>query len=205
VIDVHGGEQGPDLAQWVPAAAVLDLAETAPGDLADLLQSHPSALLCDATGMTGQARSDAIAMVLTLVGEQRARTGRPHWLIIDGVEAVLHDPGIAPHALDLTKRGHCVILRGPTDVPSSLAATIDITLAGRLPTARGCPSDHAPGRLPDQSAVSLWCACSSIWAPGPVVERLAVALFQDDRAEFGVPTQDPQPSPSPTAALPAAT
>lgn len=67
--------------------------------------------------------------MLSLVQAERRRTGRPHWLTIDGAELVPSEPQIAPHALDLSYRGHCLIMRRPDAIPASLASSIDITVS----------------------------------------------------------------------------
>jgi hypothetical protein len=72
-----------------------------------------------------------VGMALSAVAAQRARTGRPRWLMIDDAETVLSDPDIPPHALDLSQRGYCLILRSSERLPDSLAATIYVILAGR--------------------------------------------------------------------------
>ena len=94
----------------------------------------------DLSGSGGARGSATIAAVLTQVRKYRARTGRPHWLVIDGAERLLHDPDIPPEALDLSERGHCLVLRDHAQVPVTIAAGADVVLA----CASGCPLSSHP-------------------------------------------------------------
>jgi hypothetical protein len=76
-------------------------------------------------------RSAAIVLTLTAIRVQRARTGRPHWLVIDDAESVVFDPAIPPHAMDLTESGHCLILRAGGELPGSLTGSIDVVVDER--------------------------------------------------------------------------
>jgi hypothetical protein len=51
--------------------------------------------------------------------------------MIDDAETVLRDPDIPPHALDLSQRGYCLILRSSEKLSDSVAATIEVVLPGR--------------------------------------------------------------------------
>jgi hypothetical protein len=131
VIDVAGGHD-PDLEHWLPPGARTDVSVLRGDDLTDLLHAHPACLVLDCSRLAGRARSEAITAALSVVGAERARTGRPHWLIIDGAEQVLRDPDIPPHALDLATPGHCMILRTAADLPAAIAGSLDVTIARRL-------------------------------------------------------------------------
>jgi len=74
------------------------------------------------------SRSTTVGMALTVVAAHRARTGRPHWLMIDDAESVLLDPDIPSYALDLSAPGYCLVMRSLDGVPHALAASIDVVL-----------------------------------------------------------------------------
>jgi hypothetical protein len=110
-------------------------------------------LIVDLSGPPTAGRSATITRVLSAVRDHRARTGRPHWLLIDGAERLLHDPDIPPEALDLAERGHCLVLRDHGDVSAGIAAGADVA----VPCGPGCPvpSRSAPSRsVPPRPIVS---------------------------------------------------
>ena len=92
-------------------------------------------LIVDLSGAASPARSAAVGTVLSQLRDHRARTGRPHWLLIDGAERVLRDPDIPPEALDLSQRGHCLVLRDHTGLATAIGGLADAA----LPCAPSCP------------------------------------------------------------------
>jgi hypothetical protein len=100
----------------------------------------PRPLIVDLSGRVWVDRSATITTVLSAVRDHRSRTGRPHWLLIDGAERVLRDPNIPPEALDLAERGHCLVVRDHARVPATIADRADVV----VPCSPGCPLAPQP-------------------------------------------------------------
>jgi hypothetical protein len=99
-------------------------------ELLALLRSRFTVSVLGLSYVPAAFRGAALGMALCAVAGHRARTGRPDWLMIDDADAVLSDPDIPPHALDLAGRGCCLVMRSSLGLPDSLAASIDVVIAG---------------------------------------------------------------------------
>ncbi len=139
LIDPLGRHRRGTSAPYLPGAAVARLGGTGePEALREritdevtglLVADHPL-LLLDLSGEPPRRRSLVASAALLAVQEFRARTGRPHWLVIDDAEVVLGDADLPPEALRLSERGHCLILRSQPRPPASLARGVDLVLPG---------------------------------------------------------------------------
>jgi hypothetical protein len=112
-------------------------------DIRAALGASRRPLIVDLSGAPSAGRSATVASVLSAVRDHRARTGRPHWLLIDGAERLLHDADIPPDALDLTERGHCLVLRDHGAVSETIAEGPQVTDVA-LPCGPGCPVRPRP-------------------------------------------------------------
>jgi hypothetical protein len=106
----------------------IDLTGVYAEELRALLRARYTVSVLGFSHVPVDSRSTAVGMALSAVAAHRARTGRPHWLMIDDAETVLNDPDIPPHALDLSEGGHCLVMRSLDRMPDSLAASIDVVL-----------------------------------------------------------------------------
>jgi hypothetical protein len=128
VIDLDGRYSELDL----PAPGrIVDVADLSADELCEVVRARRRVSVLGFSHVTAESRSNAVGMALAAVTAQRAKTGRPRWLMIDDAETVLSDPDIPPHALDLSQRGYCLILRSSERLPNSLAATIYVVLPDR--------------------------------------------------------------------------
>jgi hypothetical protein len=126
VIDIDGRYAQIDLS--MPGSRQVEVADVVAEELRTRLWTRYPVSVLGFSHVPADSRSMAVGMALSTVAAHRARTGRPHWLMIDDAETVLHDPDIPPHALDLSERGHCLVMRSLDTVPDSLAASIDMVL-----------------------------------------------------------------------------
>ena len=124
VFDIDGRYSELDLP--APPGRIVDVADSSTDELCEVLRACHRVSVLGFSKVTAASRSAVLGMALSAATAQRARTGRPRWLMIDDAETVLSDPDIPPHALDLSQRGYCLILRSSERLPPSLAATIDV-------------------------------------------------------------------------------
>lgn len=114
--------------------------ENWPARLRSALDTHLGLITLTVSDVAGPARTETLTAALMRVQHQRQATGRPHWLVIDSAESVLHDAGLAPHALDLNTRGHCLVQRRHTTSPPWL---------GVMDTVQPCsPTCPVPPKRP---------------------------------------------------------
>lgn len=91
-------------------------------------------------GLLGDERSRALSVALAAVRAGRARTGRPHWLVIDSAEPVFTDPSLPPYALDLGDAGHCLVLREHGAVGAVPTGAVDVVVR----CGSSCPLPPTP-------------------------------------------------------------
>jgi len=124
VIDVEGRYAQIDLL--APGGRYVDVAQVSMDQLRVLRTHQRGVSVLDFSHVPAAVRSRALGRALSVVAAQRARTGHPQWMMIDDGEAVLGDPDIPPHVLDLSQRGHCLVLRSTDGLPDALATSIDV-------------------------------------------------------------------------------
>jgi hypothetical protein len=126
IIDIDGRYARIDLP--APDGRHVDVAHVSMDQLREVLRGRSGVSVLDFSHVPAAVGSTTLARVLSVVAVHRTRTGHPHWLMIDGAETVLSDPGIPPQVLDLSRRGHCLVMRSTEGLPDSLAASIDIVV-----------------------------------------------------------------------------
>jgi hypothetical protein len=126
VIDIDGRYARADL----PAGRGrhVDIALMSMHQLRETLRGPHGLCVLDFSHVSAADRSTTLGKVLSVVAAHREQVDHPHWLLIDDAETVLSDPGIPPHVLDLSQRGHCLVMRSTQGLPDGLAASIDIVV-----------------------------------------------------------------------------
>jgi hypothetical protein len=153
VVDIDGRYAQLDLS--TQDGRTIDVADMYEEELRALLHARYRVSVLDFSHVPAASRSTTVGMALSVVAAHRARTGRPHWLIIDDAETVLNDPDIPPYALDLSEGGYCMVIRSPDGLPGSLAASVGFDIArsepsdddsALTPPAAGGRARHSSGR-----------------------------------------------------------
>jgi hypothetical protein len=133
VIDIDG--RYAKISPPDPGSRYIDVADASGDELYEVLQGRRGVSVLDFSNVPTGVRTMALGTVLSVVAAHRARTGHPHWMMIDDAETVLLDPGIPPHVLDLSRRGHCLVTRSAEGLPDSLTATIDLIVGDTGPVS----------------------------------------------------------------------
>jgi hypothetical protein len=127
VIDIDGRYPWTDLIAH--GGRYADAAHMSADQLREMLQARRGVSVLDFSHIPAAVRSTALSRALSVIAVHRARTGQPHWIMIDAAETVLSDPDIPPHVLDLSQRGHCLVMRSTRGLPAALTASIDIVVS----------------------------------------------------------------------------
>ncbi len=137
VVDPFGRYWGGGAEEGLPRATRIGYGGSSGGQefeddvgqrVSGLLDAAERIVILDMSALKARDRSLAVTETLLAVQRERARVGRPHWLVIDDAEVVLSDPDLPPEALRLSARGHCLILRAHERPPASLAGVVDVVL-----------------------------------------------------------------------------
>lgn len=137
VIDPEGDYETLDFANHIgnPTQAPL------PGDLTDALKDPGRSIVVNLLGVPLNDRPTFFAELLPLILQEKARTGRPHWLVIDETHHLLpHGPSSVALAPLLPDRGILLITVHPGAVEPMTMANV-----GTLLMIGGQPADTLAG------------------------------------------------------------
>jgi len=132
VVDLEGRYAPIDLP--APGGRYIDVAHVSADQLREVLRARHGVAVLDFSHIPAALRGTALTRVLSVVAKRRARTGHPHWMMIDDAETVLSDPDIPPHVLDLSQPGHCLVMRSTHGLPDALTASIDLVVGSDGPS-----------------------------------------------------------------------
>jgi HAD superfamily hydrolase (TIGR01484 family) len=172
IIDPEGDYASFDLAVALGSRAREPLVEEVLDVLRDPLRNVAANLL----GVALTQRPECFARLFSALAELRARTGRPHWLVVDEAHHLL--PATWQHASGagaLWRHGTIYVTVHPGSVAPSILETIDMLLAvGDRPidnvielcqaANRAPPLLHVPDRLPP--------GCALYWQVGSTDARV---------------------------------
>ena len=97
-----------------------------PERLPTLLSHRFGSVILDLTMLPGRARREYVADASRVVAEHRARTGLPHWIVIDEAHQLAGPSGPARVLLERGDTGHCLVTFHPLDVCAHAASFIDV-------------------------------------------------------------------------------
>lgn len=152
-------------------------------DLAQIFEQSGTSVVVDLSLLSARERRDWTARTIRFLETRRARSGVPHWLIVDEAHAAL---GAAEptSAFDERRRGHCLVTHRPADLAAFVGRHADYLLlvAGREGIDPACVEALSaaavlpPGALAaDRHDMGLGEALLVRLAPTPTVERLRFA------------------------------
>lgn len=106
-------------------------------DVMSRLGSSATSLVVNLLGVPLEERPDFFSQLFPRLQALRARTGRPHWLVIDEVHHLLPESwGFAPSTLPQRLGETVLITHQPREVTPAILATVDIVVAvGTAPEA----------------------------------------------------------------------
>ncbi len=99
-----------------------------PERLPTLLSHRFGSVILDLTMLPGRARREYVADASRVVAEHRARTGLPHWIVIDEAHQLAGPSGPARVLLERGDTGHCLVTFHPLDVCAHAASFIDVLI-----------------------------------------------------------------------------
>ena len=118
-------------------------------DLVRLLSHRFASVVVDLSGAAGEERAEYLRVVLTAVEEERARTGLPHWVIIDEAHGPLGREGTAGAILQPAIMGYCLVTHRPADLCIEALLGVDVLIA-------------LPGSQDAEGMVSLVAAAAAV-------------------------------------------
>ncbi|HEX2689226.1 MAG TPA: HAD hydrolase family protein [Kofleriaceae bacterium] len=156
IIDPEGDYASLDLAVALGGLAREPLVE----EVIDVLRDPLRNVVANLLGVALAQRPECFFRIFSALAELRARTGRPHWLVVDEAHHML--PATWEHASEagaLWPHGSIYVTVHPGSVAPSILGTIDTLLAvGERPidtvielcqaANRAPPIIHVPDRLP---------------------------------------------------------
>ena len=160
-------------------------------DVMDRLEKAEANVVINLLGVTFEERPEFFSQLYPRLQALRARTGRPHWLVIDEVHHLLPELwGGAPSTLPQRLGETILITHQPREVTPSILVTVDTVVAvGPVPESTLAefasvlnlsPPEIAPGSKPpekDANEVVIWqrtagrAPCRAVVLP-PRAERL---------------------------------
>jgi hydroxymethylpyrimidine pyrophosphatase-like HAD family hydrolase len=171
-----------DFQRIVSATAIGD-AERAPTvrEIIQLLETPTQSIAVNLLGVGLEHRPEFFAQVLTALLELRARTGRPHWLLIDEAHHLLpQDRTDAELPLPEALQGVLMITVHPEHVSPAILSSVDVAVAiGKTPnqTLGGFAATRqipAPAVPPDDLPTGEGLAWRPASGEGPVRFRSVV-------------------------------
>jgi len=120
---------------------VIEASETQAGDsLLGLLGHQSVSVVLDLSRLSRSAAISYLATIAPGVESLRARSGLPHWVVIDEAHGVLSDDTTLASVFRPNSGGYCYVTYHPEMLCAAAKTTVDITL-----TALGPPSDAGVG------------------------------------------------------------
>jgi HAD superfamily hydrolase (TIGR01484 family) len=123
-------------------------------DVMDRLATPEANVVVNLLGVPLEERPDFFSQLFPRLQALRARTGRPHWLVIDEVHHLLPESwGLAPSTLPQRLGETILITHRPREVAPSILAKVDIIVAvGAVPEATLAEFARALGLAPPEVA-----------------------------------------------------
>lgn len=98
-------------------------------DLVSLISHRFASVVVDLSGVAAHDRDDYLRVGLAAVEEERARTGLPHWVIIDEAHDPLGREGTARAFVEPAARGYCLVTHQPADLCPEVLLGVDVLIA----------------------------------------------------------------------------
>ena len=125
IIDPEGDYVGLDQAVILGAPSQAPLVS----ELTDVLRDPQRGVAVNLLGVSVDHRPEFFATVMSALSELRARTGRPHWVVVDEAHHLLPAAWEAGADLPLRPRGTLYITVHPKSVARRVIATVDAVIA----------------------------------------------------------------------------
>lgn len=97
-------------------------------ELSALLRRAGASVVLDLSDMPRDAVDGYLRELATLVREERAAWGMPHWLLVDEAHDSLGSHGALADLVRASGLGHCIVTYRPDALDRAIFAAIDITL-----------------------------------------------------------------------------
>ncbi len=118
-------------------------------ELVRLLSHRFASVVVDLSGVAADERADYLRVVLAAMEEERARTGLPHWVVIDEAHGPLGRDGTARAFVEPAARGYCLVTHQPADLCPEVLLGVDVLIA-------------LPGEQDVEPMVSLVAAAAAV-------------------------------------------
>jgi hydroxymethylpyrimidine pyrophosphatase-like HAD family hydrolase len=133
-------------------------------EVIDVLRDPSRNVVANLYGVAGSQRPERYAQLISALHEMRARTGRPHWIVVDEAHHVMPAAWQAADPAAVPSRGMIYVTVHPGSVAPAVLKTLDTLLVvGDRPGERVLelcragelvpPAIRAKGRLPTGSAL----------------------------------------------------
>ena len=136
------------------------------GEILERLSDPDAQVVVNLLGMALRERPDFFSQLFPRLQALRARTGRPHWLLIDEVHHLLPAQwGLAPSTLPQRLGETILITYRPREVSASILAMVDTAVAvgpspeatlAELAAALGTATPQAPAGETKRNEVVVW-------------------------------------------------
>jgi len=104
-----------------------------PEQIRRLVLHRLGSLVVDLSSLRGEGRAAYLAAAWDALRRERAETGLPHWVVVDGAQLLI-DTG-SPTSADLSAGGYCLVARDVDAIRLAVLAHVDILVARRQPAA----------------------------------------------------------------------
>lgn len=98
-------------------------------ELARLVSNRFASVVIDLSGVSPQERADYLRVAPAAIEGQRARTGLPHWVILDEAQDPLGRDGGANAFVEPATSGYCLVTHLPADLCPEALLGVDILIA----------------------------------------------------------------------------
>jgi len=98
-------------------------------ELIQLLSHRFASVVIDLSGVSAEERADYLRVAPAAVEAQRARTGLPHWVIVDEAQDPLGRDGAAHAFLEPATAGYCLVTHQPGDLCPEALLGIEVLIA----------------------------------------------------------------------------
>ena len=139
VIDMEGDYVG--LGQLTDVVVLSGRTSPPSRELSALLRRAGASVVLDLSDVPSEAVDPYLRDLATLVREERAAWGMPHWLLIDEAHDLLGSDGPLAEVVRASDLGHCIVTYRPEALDRSIYAAIDLTLTPCRESSLSAPSE----------------------------------------------------------------
>jgi HAD superfamily hydrolase (TIGR01484 family) len=183
IVDPEGDYESLDFAVALGSAKRAPL----PNEVSDVLRSPTDNVVINMLGVSVEHRPEYFAELLPAIADLRARTGRPHWVLIDEAHHLLPSAWEPAQELPLRPHGTLYVTVHPGSVAKPVLETLDtlIVIGDHVDSTVtelceglgiACPEFAATGKLPVGQAL-MW----RIGEPETLVVQIAMPKTERTR------------------------